>query len=102
MLCDAPEHRLAAARALFRGQPDPSDELSTVPKLPRIPDRAAWLRLVPRQHSSGGKPTLLDISKRGDRYLRTLLVHGARSVIVRVLKRDDEKGAAGSRGSWSG
>ena len=54
---------------------------------------AAWMGLVPRQHSSGGKPTLLGISKRGDRYLRTLLVHGARSVIVRVLKRDDQKGS---------
>jgi transposase len=54
---------------------------------------AAWLGLVPRQHSSGGKPTLLGISKRGDRYLRTLLVHGARSVIVRARKRDDEKGS---------
>jgi len=53
---------------------------------------AAWLGLVPRQHSSGGKPTLLGISKRGDCYLRTLLVHGVRSVIVRVLKRVDEKG----------
>ena len=42
---------------------------------------AAWLGLVPRQHSSGGKPTLLGISKRGDTYLRTLLIHGARSVI---------------------
>ena len=42
---------------------------------------AAWLGLVPRQHSSGGKPTLLGISKRGDCYLRTLLVHGARSVV---------------------
>lgn len=42
---------------------------------------AAWLGLVPRQHSSGGKPTLLGISKRGDSYLRTLLVHGARSVV---------------------
>lgn len=42
---------------------------------------AAWLGLVPRQHSSGGKSTLLGISKRGDAYLRTLLVHGARSVI---------------------
>lgn len=42
---------------------------------------AAWLGLVPRQHSSGGKPTLLGISKRGDIYLRTLLIHGARSVI---------------------
>jgi transposase len=42
---------------------------------------AAWMGLVPRQHSSGGKPTLLGISKRGDSYLRTLLVHGARSVV---------------------
>lgn len=42
---------------------------------------AAWLGLVPRQHSSGGKPLLLGISKRGDTYLRTLMIHGARSVI---------------------
>jgi len=42
---------------------------------------AAWLGLVPRQSSSGGKTTLLGISKRGDTYLRTLLIHGARSVI---------------------
>jgi len=38
---------------------------------------SAWLGLVPRQSSSGGKPTLLGISKRGDVYLRTLLIHGA-------------------------
>lgn len=42
---------------------------------------AAWLGLVPRQHSSGGKQALLGISKRGDVYLRTLLIHGARAVI---------------------
>jgi transposase len=42
---------------------------------------AAWLRLVPKQHSSGGKPTLLGIRKRADTYLRTLLIHGARAVI---------------------
>jgi transposase len=42
---------------------------------------AAWLGLVPAQHSSGGKTQLLGISKRGDPYLRTLLVHGARAVI---------------------
>ena len=47
---------------------------------------AAWLGLVPRQHSTGGKPTLLGISKRGDCYLRTLLIHGARSV-VRVVEQ---------------
>lgn len=42
---------------------------------------AAWLGLVPKQHSSGGKQTLLGISKRGDTYLRTLLIHGTRAVI---------------------
>lgn len=45
---------------------------------------AAWLGLVPKQHSSGGKSNLLGISKRGDTYLRTLLIHGARSVIYRA------------------
>ncbi len=47
---------------------------------------AAWLGLVPRQHSSGGKQNLLGISKRGDGYLRMLLIHGARAVI-RVAER---------------
>jgi transposase len=42
---------------------------------------AAWLGLVPRQHSSGGKPQLFGISKRGDSYLRALFIHGARAVI---------------------
>jgi transposase len=42
---------------------------------------AAWLGLVPRQHSTGGKPHLLGISKRGDGYLRKLLVHGARATL---------------------
>ncbi len=55
---------------------------------------AAWLGLVPRQHSSGGKQTLLGISKRGDSYLRTLLIHGARAVI-RVAERK-----ANHAGSW--
>ncbi|WP_445372994.1 IS110 family transposase [Methylomonas sp. HW2-6] len=41
---------------------------------------AAWLGLVPKQYSTGGKSTLLGISKRGDSYLRTLLIHGGRSV----------------------
>lgn len=50
---------------------------------------AAWLGLVPRQNSSGGKQTLLGISKRGDTYLRTLLIHGARAVI-RVAERKAE------------
>jgi transposase len=50
---------------------------------------AAWLGLVPREHSTGGKPRLLGISKRGDRYLRRLLVHGARATLRWVdTKRD--------------
>jgi transposase len=55
---------------------------------------AAWLGLVPRQRSSGGKPTLLGISKRGDTYLRTLLIHGARAV-VRVAEQK-----VNHAGSW--
>jgi len=50
---------------------------------------AAWLGLVPRQHSSGGKQNLLGISKRGDTYLRTLLIHGARSVIYRAGQKSE-------------
>jgi transposase len=50
---------------------------------------AAWLGLVPRQHSSGGKPTLLGISKRGDRYLRKLLVLGAHTVLNRLRTQGD-------------
>lgn len=49
---------------------------------------AAWLGLVPKQHSTGGKSTLLGISKRGDSYLRTLLIHGARSVITAARKNN--------------
>lgn len=58
---------------------------------------AAWLGLVPRQHSTGGKPMLLGISKRGDCYLRTLLVHGARSV-VRVVGGKTDPSADWLRG----
>jgi transposase len=52
---------------------------------------AAWLGLVPRQHSSGGKARLLGISKRGDTYLRTLLIHGARSVVSRASRKTDQR-----------
>jgi len=48
---------------------------------------AAYLGLVPRQASSGGKNRLLGISKRGDGYLRSLLIHGARSVIHHIRRR---------------
>ena len=52
-------------------------------------DLSAALGLVPRQHSSGGKTVLLGISKRGDRYLRSLLVHGARAVVRTADHKDD-------------
>jgi transposase len=52
---------------------------------------AAWLGLVPKQDSTGGKTRLLGISKRGDAYLRTLLVHGARSAMRLSAKRSDPK-----------
>ncbi|MFT5395991.1 MAG: transposase [Gammaproteobacteria bacterium] len=52
----------------------------------------AWLGLAPRQSSSGGKQVLLGISKRGDRYLRTLLIHGARAGLSHYKNKDNEYG----------
>ena len=52
---------------------------------------SAWLGLVPRQNSSGNKIKLGGISKRGDRYLRSLLIHGARAVIRTCSNKTDEK-----------
>jgi transposase len=50
---------------------------------------SAWIGLVPGQHSTGGKPRLLGISKRGNSYLRTLLIHGARAVLRHSEKKND-------------
>jgi transposase len=50
-------------------------------------DFAAWLGVVPRQYSTGGKAKLLGISKRGNIYLRKVLIHGARAAVLRI-KRD--------------
>ncbi len=55
-------------------------------------DMAAWLGLVPRQATTGGKPRLLGISKRGNRYLRKNLVHGARAVLPYLAERDTPLG----------
>jgi len=52
-------------------------------------DMAAAIGLTPRQHSSGGKDRLLGISKRGDAYLRCLLVHGARSAVRTAKDKED-------------
>lgn len=52
-------------------------------------DAAASIGLVPRQHSSGGKTVLLGISKRGNKYLRKQLIHGARSVVLQAANKAD-------------
>ena len=52
---------------------------------------SAWLGLVPRQNSSGGKSRLMGITKHGDPYLRTLLIHGARSVVYRAKAKTDKR-----------
>lgn len=52
---------------------------------------AAWLGLVPRQYSTGGRVRLLGISKRGDRYLRTLLIHGARAALRTAARHENRR-----------
>ncbi len=56
---------------------------------------AAWLGLIPRQHSTGGKARLLGISKRGNSYLRRMFIHGARAMLLRV------KYDTGRLGQWA-
>ena len=57
-------------------------------------DFAAWVGIVPRQYSTGGKQKLFGISKRGNIYLRRMLIHGARAVLFRV------KYETGGFGPW--
>lgn len=54
-------------------------------------EMSAWLGLVARQHSTGGKPRLLGISKRGDVYLRKLLIHGARAALRWTDRKHDKR-----------
>ena len=58
----------------------------------RARDLAAWLGLVPREHSTGGKQRLLGISKHGNRYVRKLLIHGARSCVTHLDRTRDRLG----------
>lgn len=96
---DRQANELEAAILVWHRQSDDSKKLAQIPGIGPITatalvasigdaknfkdgrQLAAWLGLVPRQYSSGGKQTLLGISKRGDSYLRTLLIHGARAVV---------------------
>lgn len=104
------DERVAALDARLRGEAEADERCQRLQSLPGIGPLtatalvssigdvtnfsngrhlAAWLGLVPRQHTTGGKPRLLGISKRGDRYLRTLLIHGARAALRGAPKRDD-------------
>lgn len=56
-------------------------------------DLAAWLGLVPAEHSTGGKQTLLGISKRGNRYVRRLIIHGARSCFLHLNRANHALGS---------
>lgn len=76
-------------------------ELTATAMIAAVPDASvfkngrhmsAWLGLVPRQSSSGDKQKLLGISKRGDRYLRTLLIHGARAALSHCKDVDNKYG----------
>ena len=60
----------------------------------RARDLAAWLGLVPRQVTTGGRPKLLGITKRGNKYLRTMLIHGARAALPTL------SATRGSLGDW--
>jgi transposase len=61
-------------------------------------DLAAWLGLVPRQATTGGKPHLLGITKRGSKYLRKMLIQGARSAMPALLRKGDTRLGAWLRG----
>ena len=52
---------------------------------------AAWIGLVPRQYTTGGKPRLGGIGRRANHYLRRQMIHGARAVMFRLAKRDDRR-----------
>jgi transposase len=58
----------------------------------RARDLAAWLGLVPRQATTGGRPRLLGITKRGNKYLRTLLIHGARAALPSLATNEGRLG----------
>ena len=52
---------------------------------------AAWIGLVPRQHTTGGKPRLGGIGRQANHYLRRQMIHGARSIAFRMVGREDAR-----------
>jgi transposase len=109
---DEPDHRIAAynnrIRHLFRsnemcqriGKIEGIGPITATALVAAVGDRtcirngrqfAAWLGLVSKQRSSGGKSRLFGISKRGDRYLRTLMIHGARAALAKANGKTDAR-----------
>ena len=86
------EQAKAATQLLGVGPVTASAVVATVGDFRQFKNGAqfgAWLGLTPRQNSSGGKNNLGSITKRGDMYLRTLLIQGAKSAVMTAHKRDD-------------
>jgi transposase len=82
----------AAATLLGLGPVTASAVVATVGDFKQFSNGAqfgAWIGLTPRQHSSGGKNSLGGITKRGDTYLRTLLIQGAKSAVMTAHRRKD-------------
>lgn len=106
-LLDRQVAELQAAIERWHGDNDASQRLAAIPGIGALGASAlvatvgdarsfqncrqlpAFLGMVPKQASSGGKPTLLGISKHGDGYVRTLLIHGARSVLRQVERHPE-------------
>jgi transposase len=83
----------AAATLLGVGPVTASAVVATVGDFKQFKSGAqfgAWIGLTPRQHSSGGKSSLGGITKRGDTYLRTLLIQGAKSAVLTAHRREDK------------
>lgn len=83
----------AAATLLGVGPVTASAAVATVGDFKQFKNGAqfgAWIGLTPKQHSSGGKPHLGSITKRGDTYLRTLLIQGAKSAVMTAHRRPDK------------
>ena len=97
----------AAATLMGIGPVSASAAIATVGDFKQFKNGAqfgAWIGLTPRQHSSGGKNSLGGITKRGDTYLRTLLIQGAKSAVMTAHRRQDRISnwalALRERGGW--
>lgn len=69
-----------------------SQRLGTVGNFRKVRDLAAWLDLVPAEHSTGSKQILLGISTRGNRLVRRLIIHGARSCFLHLSRTNHALG----------